>query len=72
VLERLAVLQRELEDYDAEAEDTLNLLLAELAGSTLFAELEPVARLVAAYELESAAAQLRQITLQLEEKFGEH
>ena len=66
------VLQRELEDYDAEAEDTLNVLRTELAGSPIFRELEPVASLVAAYELESAAEQLRQITKQLEEKFVEH
>jgi hypothetical protein len=67
MLERLADLHRQLEDFDSEAEDTLNGLLTELGNSSAAALLAPVGKLVAAYDMEEAAAELERATAKLQE-----
>jgi signal transduction histidine kinase/CheY-like chemotaxis protein len=67
MLERLANLHRQLEDFDSEAEDTLNGLLTELGNSSAAALLAPVGKLVAAYDMEEAAAELERATAKLQE-----
>jgi CheY-like chemotaxis protein len=58
IIDQLETLKAQLEDFDSEAEDTLDWLRQALAGSDLAAELAPIARQVAAYDLEAAAEQL--------------
>ena len=60
-------LQAQLEDFDSEAEDTLEQLIAELAPAGLGALLDPVAQSLAVYEMEAASEQLAAATLKLKE-----
>ena len=62
ILERLGKLQHQLENFDSEAEDTLNALLDELGSSAAGQLLAPIGRLVSAYDMEEAAAQLGKVT----------
>ncbi len=67
LLARLAVLRQQLENFDSEAEDTLEGLLAELGSSSAAALLAPVGRLVSAYDMEEAAEELERVMAKLEE-----
>jgi signal transduction histidine kinase/DNA-binding response OmpR family regulator/HPt (histidine-containing phosphotransfer) domain-containing protein len=67
VFERLALLQEQLEDFDSEAEDTLDGLRTDLASSCVAQLLEPIAKAVSAYDMESAAQQLPGVTSKLKE-----
>jgi signal transduction histidine kinase/CheY-like chemotaxis protein/HPt (histidine-containing phosphotransfer) domain-containing protein len=58
ILERMVLLLQQLEDYDSEAEDTLDALRADSAGSEIAALLVPVAKSVSSYDMERAAEQL--------------
>ncbi|MEH6587681.1 MAG: response regulator [Halioglobus sp.] len=71
VLEKLAVLQAQLEDFDSEAEDTLQMLVKYLAGTGANALFEPIVRAVSAYEMESAAQQLLAVTTKLKAQISE-
>ena len=66
-LARLSDLHQQLEDFDSEAEDTLNGLLDELGGSSAAALLAPVGKLVSAYEMEAAAVELERAMTALQE-----
>jgi signal transduction histidine kinase/DNA-binding response OmpR family regulator/HPt (histidine-containing phosphotransfer) domain-containing protein len=67
MLERLSNLHQQLEDFDSEAEDTLNGLLTELGNSPAAALLATVAKHVSAYDMEEAAAELERATAKLKE-----
>lgn len=71
ILEQLAALQAQLEDFDSEAEDTLRSLLEALAGTGVEALFEPIVRAVSAYDMESAAQQLLDVTTRLKAKISE-
>jgi polar amino acid transport system substrate-binding protein len=71
ILERLASLQQQLEDFDSEAEDTLDALWNELQGSEAGSLLAPIRKAVAAYDMESAAAQLADMITKLREQHSE-
>ncbi len=71
ILERLASLQQQLEDFDSEAEDTLDALSNELQGSEAGSLLAPIRKAVAAYDMESAAAQLADVITKLKEQHSE-
>jgi two-component system sensor histidine kinase/response regulator len=66
ILVRLAVLLEQLENFDSEAEDTLNDLLNDFGGSAADL-LAPVAKLVSAYDMEAAAEQLNGVMGRLQE-----
>ena len=67
ILERLALLLQQLEDFDSESEDTLDTLLMDLIGSKAATLLESVSKEVKAYELESAAEKLAEIVSKLKD-----
>ena len=67
MIERLSDLHQQLEDFDSEAEDTLNGLLTELGNSPAAALLATVAKHVSAYDMEEAAAELERATAKLKE-----
>jgi HPt (histidine-containing phosphotransfer) domain-containing protein len=71
ILERLASLQQQLEDFDSEAEDTLDALSNELQGSEAGSLLAPIRKAVAAYDMESAAVQLADVITKLKEQYSE-
>ena len=71
IIQRLALLQEQLEDYDAEAEDSLDALRADLAGSDLDLSLAPIAKSVAAYDMEAAAEQLAALSHQLRDQYSD-
>jgi polar amino acid transport system substrate-binding protein len=71
IFERLATLRKQLEDFDSEAEDTLDALSNELQGSGLGSLLAPIRKAVAAYDMESAAAQLADVITKLKEQHSE-
>jgi signal transduction histidine kinase/DNA-binding response OmpR family regulator/HPt (histidine-containing phosphotransfer) domain-containing protein len=71
VFERLARLQIQLDDSDSEAEDTLEELKADLMAYGVVELLTPIAKAVAAYDLESAAEQLPRMVKMLRERCGE-
>ena len=52
ILERFALLQQQLDDYDSEAEDRLDSLMKDLVGSGVVELLAPIAKAVSAYEFE--------------------
>jgi HPt (histidine-containing phosphotransfer) domain-containing protein len=67
ILERLALLLQQLEDFDSESEDTLDTLLMDLTGSKAATLLQSVSKEVKAYELESAAEKLAEIVSELKD-----
>jgi polar amino acid transport system substrate-binding protein len=71
LFERLEALQMQLDEFDAEAEDSLEQLRADLAGTELDTLLAPVADLVSAYNMEQAAEQLTQLVGKLREQHSE-
>jgi CheY-like chemotaxis protein len=71
IFERLATLRKQLEDFDSEADDTLDALSNELQGSGLGSLLAPIRKAVAAYDMESAAAQLADVITKLKEQHSE-
>ncbi|GAG84760.1 unnamed protein product, partial [marine sediment metagenome] len=58
IFARLALIQQQLEDFDSEAEDSLDDLKADLVGSELAELLVPISKSVSAYDMEQAAEQL--------------
>ncbi|MEH6591808.1 MAG: response regulator [Halioglobus sp.] len=62
VLDQLAALQAQLEDFDSEAEDTLQSLVKTLVGTGVEELFKPIVRAVSAYDMESAAQQLLDVT----------
>jgi CheY-like chemotaxis protein len=71
ILERLASVQQQLEDFDSEAEDTLEALSTELQGSEAGSLLAPIRKAVAGYDMESAAEQLADVITKLKEQHSE-
>ena len=71
IFDRIAILQQQLEDFDSEAEDTLDALLAELVSHEAGSLLEPIRKAVSAYDMESAAEQLAEVTTILKDQHGE-
>ena len=71
VFERLILLQGQLDEFDSEAEDTLEGLKADLARCGVVDLLKPVAKAVAAYDMESAAEQLPAVVKLLREQYSE-
>jgi signal transduction histidine kinase/CheY-like chemotaxis protein len=71
ILERLALLQQQLDDYDSEAEDRLDSLMKDLVGSGVVELLAPIAKAVSAYEFETAAEQLAEVRAGLREHYSE-
>jgi hypothetical protein len=71
IFERLATLQEQLEDFDSGAEDSLDALRADLAGTVAHRLLAPVAKLVSSYDMEPAAAQLAEVIGKLKEHHSE-
>ena len=69
IFERLDTLQQQLEDFDSEAEDTLDALLAEMVNYEAGSLLEPIRKAVSAYDMESAAEQLVEVTTKLKEQY---
>jgi HPt (histidine-containing phosphotransfer) domain-containing protein len=71
LIARLALLQEQLEDFDAEAEDSLDALRSDLVGCDLDQSLAPIARSVAAYDMEIAAQQVAALTSKLKDQYSE-
>jgi HPt (histidine-containing phosphotransfer) domain-containing protein len=71
ILQRLDLLQQQLEDYDSEAEDRLDGLRKDLAGSAMVELLAPIAKAVSAYEFETAAEQLTEVMAGLKDHYSE-
>lgn len=69
MLERLADLHQQLEDYDSEAENTLNDLVTDLGNSPAAILLAPISRLVSNYDMEEAAIQLYAVMDKLQEMY---
>jgi two-component system sensor histidine kinase/response regulator len=68
---RLAFIQQQLEDFDSEAEDSLDDLKADLMGSDVAELLVPISKLVSAYDMEQAAEQLAEMRATLKEQYSD-
>jgi CheY-like chemotaxis protein len=71
IFENLALLQQQLEDFDSEAEDTLDGLKEDLRGSEAGKLLESIAKAVSSYDMESAAEQLLDVVTKLKDQSNE-
>ncbi len=71
IMVRFSLLQQQLDDYDAEAEDTLLELRADMGRSEFAGMLEPIIKAVSAYDMEAAGEHLTAVINSLEEEYGE-
>jgi CheY-like chemotaxis protein len=67
LIPQLEQLQEKLEAYDSEAEDLMEELLGQVAGSEAASWLEPVQSLIEQYDLETAAEELKPLISKIEQ-----
>jgi PAS domain S-box-containing protein len=67
LIPQLEQLQEKLEAYDSEAEDLMEELLGQVAGSEVASWLEPVQSLIEKYDLETAAEELKPLISKIEQ-----